>query len=920
MTAERMSRLGRLLDEVLALEAAQRPVWFDTLGGEDAELRPVVEQLLSQAAALEAADFLGTLPKLTLTGLGAEPALTPAHSPGDAIGPYWLERELGRGGMATVWLAERLDRMLKRKVALKLPHQGVAREQLAQRLERERDILSSLEHPNIARLYDAGVAEDGQPFLALEYVEGVPIDGYAHEHALDLRQRLNLFLQVARAVAYAHARLVLHRDLKPSNILVTRDGQVRLLDFGVAKLLADGAAHETELTQLGGRALTPDYASPEQIRGEPLTTASDTYSLGVVFYELVCERRPYKLTRSSMGALEEAILAADPVRPSRAAPSGLAPGLAGDVDTIILKMLEKAPTARYATVNAAIDDVERHLAGQPVLARPDSAWYRARKFIRRNRALVTAGAAVVTAIVLGAAAALWQERAARLEAARAEASAQEARFEARVARANHEFLSQIFGDAMRGGASSAMRARLDRARELLQRRYADEPIIYALLLLELAGRYDEAGLDDRQEEVMKEFGAIAERTGDPSLLATNECIVAYDAIQADQVEEARPHVVRGLMWMSKPSLPLTDAMFECLRADAMLATRTGDRVRAVSQMQKLLRRIEDDGLTKTNLYIVSLGSLAFVYEMGGQFAEALDVSRKALALDDTLGSLDTLSAYIERQRTSQLLFALGRIADARAEDEKLSADFRSSGEGGDTLPYYFLFGFALHALATNELASAIELSQLTIAQSEKASAPSGVLSGRRLLAEIYLRAGRPTDAESELAKVETLAKKSTQRPRQAVNALRIGLADLERGNDPVAIKNQLESLRTALRLVGDPVLVESSTRLAVLQGRLALGQGLLAVGEVDAASQAANDALALARLAVLPGQTSAWVGEATLLRARVARAAGHPEQGRALASEAEKQFSDNLSPTHPLRLEAQALAVEAGPPSQSRVQ
>jgi eukaryotic-like serine/threonine-protein kinase len=918
LTAERMSRLGRLLDEVLVLEASQRGAWLDTLGGDDAELRPVVQELLSQAASLEAADFLGTLPKLTLTGLLAEPARTPAHSPGEAVGPYWLERELGRGGMGTVWLAERLDRTLKRKVALKLPHQGVAREQLAQRLARERDILSSLEHPNIARLYDAGVSEDGQPFLALEYVEGLPIDSYAHEHTLELRQRLGLFLQVARAVAYAHARLVLHRDLKPPNILVTLDGQVRLLDFGVAKLLQDGAARETELTQLGGRALTPDYASPEQIRGESLTTASDIYSLGVVLYELVCERRPYKLTRSSMGALEEAILAADPIRPSRAAQPRFARALAGDVDTIILKMLEKDPAARYATVNAVIDDIERYLGGQPVLARPDSAWYRARKFIRRHRVLVSAGAAVVTAIVVGAAAALWEARVARLEAARAEASAQEARFEARVARANHEFLTQIFGDAMRGGETSAMRARLDRARELLQRRYTDEPIIYALLLLQLAGRYDEAGLDEREEEVMKEFAAIAEKTGDPSLLATNECIVAFDALQANDIEKARPHVEKGLVWMNQPSRPLTDASFECLRADAMLAMKTGNGARAVAQMQELLRRIENAGLTKTTLYLASLGSLAFVYTLGGQFAEALNVSRKKIALDETLGSEDTLGAYIERQRAVQLLFVLGRLSDARAEDEKLLADFRKSGEGSDALPD-FLYTFALHALAANDLKRAVALVEPAIAQFEKTRAAAGALASRLLLADAMFRAGRVGDAESELVKAEALAKTSTPRPRQTVNAERIRLALVERGKDPTAVKNQLNSLRTALQSIVDPIHVDPASRLAVLEGQYALGQGLLGVEDVAGAARLANESLALARLAVLPGQTSAWVGEATLLQARVERASGHPEQARALASEAEKEFSDNLAPSHPMRLEAQALALTAGQPNTSDV-
>jgi tRNA A-37 threonylcarbamoyl transferase component Bud32 len=911
LTAERMSRLGRLLDEALVLEPAQRAAWCDALAGADAELRAVVEELLAQAASLEEADFLGALPQLTLTGSLAEPPRAPSYAPGDKVGPYWLERELGRGGMGTVWLAERLDRTLKRKVALKLPHQGVAQEQLAQRLARERDILSSLEHPNIARLYDAGVAENGQPFLALEYVEGVPIDAYIRERARELRERLGLFLQVARAVAYAHARLVLHRDLKPPNILVTLDGQVRLLDFGVAKLLQDGTARETELTQVAGRALTPDYASPEQIRGESLTTASDIYSLGVVFYELVCERRPYKLTRSSMGALEEAILAADPVRPSRAAPPALGRALAGDLDTIILKMLEKAPAARYATVNAAIDDVERHLSGQPVLARPDSAWYRARKAIRRHRVFFSAAMAVVTAIVLGAAGALWQARVARLNAARAEASAQQARFETRVAYANQEFLSKMLGDAIRGGESSVMGARLDRARELLKKRYADEPIIYALLLLSLAGRYDEVGLNDREDEVMKEFAAIAEKTGDPSLLATNECIDAFDALQANDVEKARPHVTRGLMWMNQPGRPSTDVMFECLRADAMLAEKTGDRVRAVSRMQELLRRIESDGMMKSGLYLASLGSLAYVYSLGGQFDDALDVSRQKFALDEVLGSQETNGAYIERVRTSQLLFVLGRIADTRAADEKFLIDFHASGEGSETLPVY-LNGFAQHAIAANELARALELIERTLVEPETSQVALAEFANRLVLMDALLQAGRLADAQAELKKVEALAKNAKPGPGQRLYLARIRLALAEKEGNSAVVRNALDSLRTALEAIPDPVNTDPRVRVAVVQGRLALGRGFLAVGDLDAATRLADQLAALAKLAVLPGQTSAWVGQATLLQALVQGASGHPEQARALAAEAEKQFSDTLSLRHPLRLQAQALALGGG--------
>ena len=238
---------------------------------------------------------------------------------GKQFGPYRVLALLGHGGMGSVWLAERVDGLFTRQVALKLVHPALKSRVMSERFAREREILASLNHPNIARLLDAGFAEDGQSYLALDYVAGTPLTTYCDEPRLSVRERLELFRQVLSAVQYAHAHLVIHRDLKPANILVTEEGQVQLLDFGIAKLLSEGEAKETELTQLGGRALTPDYAAPEQIAGAPITTAADVYALGVMLYELLTGERPYKLKRDSRGALEEAILEADPVAPSRTA-------------------------------------------------------------------------------------------------------------------------------------------------------------------------------------------------------------------------------------------------------------------------------------------------------------------------------------------------------------------------------------------------------------------------------------------------------------------------------------------------------------------------------------------------------------------------------------------------------------------------
>jgi serine/threonine protein kinase len=375
--------------------------------------------MLDEAIDLPASHFLRTMPKLDAAGEDEADAC--AERINDLVGPYRLIRKLAEGGMGAVWLAERCDGMVQRPVALKLPHGTWQREALAERLAREREILATLNHSNIARLYDAGLTADGRPYLALEYVDGCHIDEHCDRNQLDLRARLRLFLQVAGAVASAHSRLVVHRDLKPSNILVTDDGQVKLLDFGIAKLLEQSVAQETELTQISGRALTPDYASPEQIAGEPIGTASDVYSLGVLLYKLLTGSQPYKLRRNSRVALEDAIMQAEPTLPSEAAANrSQLKMLRGDLDTIVLQALKKRPEQRYATVNAFAEDIERYLDGRPVLARPDSRWYRLSKYVLRNRVAVGAAAIVLLTLLAGAGLALWQARIALAEKQRAE--------------------------------------------------------------------------------------------------------------------------------------------------------------------------------------------------------------------------------------------------------------------------------------------------------------------------------------------------------------------------------------------------------------------------------------------------------------------------------------------------------------------
>lgn len=410
LSAAQMAQMSRLLDEVIDLDSAGRLRWLERLSPDYAELLPALRQALLDGGGAGSSLDLNTLPKIG-AGPGDTIIAVGGLEPGSRIGPYQLVRMLGAGGMAEVWLARRADGAYEREVALKLPMLSQLRRDLSERFAHERNILAGLEHVNIARFYDAGITPDGLPYLAMEFVPGQPITAWCDAHHLGVRERIKLFLQVLDAVQYAHARQVIHRDIKPSNILVTEAGQVRLLDFGIAKLLAadDGRA---QLTHLYGRALTPAYASPEALFGDPADALSDVYSLGVVLYELLTGNMPYRhKTGSTLETLERSITDSRVQRPSgQVSPKAgtarsttsvkLARRLRGDLDAIVLKTLAPDHQERYDSVTALADDLHRYLSGEPVEARTDSPAYQTGKFLVRHRIAVAIG--VVATVALAA--------------------------------------------------------------------------------------------------------------------------------------------------------------------------------------------------------------------------------------------------------------------------------------------------------------------------------------------------------------------------------------------------------------------------------------------------------------------------------------------------------------------------------------
>ncbi|MEI8159059.1 MAG: serine/threonine-protein kinase, partial [Burkholderiales bacterium] len=421
LNTQTLRRLSPLLDQALELPEAERIPWLRGLGAEFADLVPILEGMLNPKAALQVDQVLQGIEQFQTQALQQQP-----HQPGEIIGPYRLKQRVGEGGMGEVWLADRTDGSLKREVALKLPTIYDQSRILLERFARERDILAALNHPHIASIYDAGISDIGQPYLALEYIGGAQsITAYARTALLDAKARVALIQQVCTAVQYAHANLVIHRDIKPGNVLVTPEGKAVLLDFGIAKLLETPTQHveESDLTRHEGRSLTLSYAAPEQITGAPISTATDTWALGVLLYELLAGERPFQGANPS--EIDQAVRTQESKPPSQCQHGVinlLGKGLARELDTIVLKALKKQPEERYSTVIALSDDLQRWLDGQPVLAKPDSLWYRSRKFVTRNRWGVAFGSAAIALLMVTSGVAAYQAHLARVESARAVAA------------------------------------------------------------------------------------------------------------------------------------------------------------------------------------------------------------------------------------------------------------------------------------------------------------------------------------------------------------------------------------------------------------------------------------------------------------------------------------------------------------------
>ncbi|HXW05119.1 MAG TPA: serine/threonine-protein kinase, partial [Vicinamibacterales bacterium] len=693
---EDWSRIDAILDEVLDLEPSARAEAISRACGGDPRLRGEIERLVAADAAADR--FLET-PAVEYAGAlvsAGEAGVADTEREGMIVGPYRLLKEIGRGGMGRVYLAERADGQFEQQVALKLVGAGPRGTEVQERFLRERQILARLQHPNIARLLDGGMMPDGRPYFAMEYVAGHPITAYCDARALDVRARLRLFTEVCEAVQYAHQNLVVHRDLKPSNTLVTGQGAVKLLDFGIAKVLhEDDSPADGTLTRLGTGPMTPEYAAPEQVRGEPVTTATDVYALGALAYELLTGHGPHRLTRLTASEVERAIAERDVERPSAALgrdrtgqaapataeaiarargtdPARLRRQLRGDLDTILLRALQKDPARRYASAGALLDDIRRYLAGLPIAARRDSVGYRTAKFLRRHALVAGAAVLVLVSLVAGLIGTAWQARLASQEAAKA--------------REVSRFLSSLFevaDPALANPADITARELLDRGARRVETDLAKQPEVQAEMLLLLGRIYRELGVFDRAQPLLQRSLELREtsRWPDDASLADASAELARLWLEMGKPDEAERLQRETLERRRRRLGPDHPDVGRTMRDLALVLANRGAYDEA-ERLQRDALALHERTFGEEHVEIASdLEGLQSILRSRGQTEAATEVARRVLAMRQTLLGNDHLETATAMNNLAILLYDRWELAEAeRLYRHVLDFDLRRLGE------------------------------------------------------------------------------------------------------------------------------------------------------------------------------------------------------------------------------------------------
>jgi serine/threonine-protein kinase len=891
-TPEQWRSISAYLDQALELEEPERAQWLAALAQNDPAMAALLSRVLAEREQEGFSHFLAGPTPIPLD------EIQHATLMGRKVGPYLIEAEVGRGGMGSVWRARRADGRFEGSVAIKFVHAAWIGRIGEQRFFTEGKLLGHLDHPNIARLIDAGVLDATQPYLVLEYVEGEPIDAYCDRQELGAEERVQLFLSVLAAVAHAHSHLIVHRDIKPANIYVTCDGTVKLLDFGIAKLLDDEAG-SAALTKSRATALTPHYAAPEQLLGQAVSTATDVYSLGLVLYMLLTGTHPFSADTRSTSELLRAVLADSPPRASSVAkmPTIRGASLKGDLDTILAKALKKDAAERYAAVAAFAEDLRRFLFHQPISARADTVPYRIAKFVRRNRGSVVAALLVAIGLIATSAFALTQMHSARAQRDIAVA-------EARHANAQADLTQYILDDKLSRLSPEAESERLHRARQFLAARFRDQPLLAARLLIDVSGNYIDIGDFRTAADVSAEAERIGHRFDDASILGQLACIRTEDLAIARDFIAARAQLAQGLLQMRRLNPVPPDMEAECALAESFVVQADGDFARAIDRLRTTVADLDRAGMQGSARYLATSNDLARALSIAGQYHDAWEVGSRNVSQVSEMGRADT-NAYIAYvngvcvalRDGGQPTRALAYIdaSTAKVRHDVAYADMGAGSEGCWALSRLNRGEAQQAEPAILEAASKAEQGGVTYQVALlRASAVIAALARADLAAAEVRWAELLPDEEHRLA--------ANERGIEVVRLLLVSARlDMARNRPDEALKSldRAGDLIASRRQRTNP----DARELEALRSST-----LIAMQRYVEAEQHAQAALELARISAVDPKSSSWIGEALVLRARAEAALGRKAASATAAREALPHLLQNLDADHPIIVLARTLA------------
>jgi eukaryotic-like serine/threonine-protein kinase len=891
--------LSPYLDQALAMTDDERTAWLSAFAERNPALAAQVRVLLDEHRLLAEEGFLEKGPP----ALSSAPGLA-----GQTVGPYTLISQIGEGGMGSVWLAERNDGRFERRVAVKFLRVAVAGRGGEQRFKREGSILGRLVHEHIAELVDAGVSPAGQPYLILEYVEGDHIDRYCDDRMLDVEARLQFFLDVLVAVAHAHANLIVHRDIKPSNVLVSKDGQVKLLDFGIAKLL-EGEGQEglaTLLTVEGGRVMTPEYAAPEQVTGAPVTTATDVYALGVLLYLLLTGQHPAGSGSHSPADLVKAIVDTEPTRPSRIAsrteaqettnnaarrattPEKLSRLLGGDLDTIVAKALKKNPQERYASVTAMADDLRRYLRHEPISARPDTITYRAAKFVRRNRTVVALTALALVATLAGVTGTVMQTRTARRQ--RDFAFRQLSRAEA-----INDLNSLLLSDLAPSGKPFTVDELLARAEHIVGRQHGGSDADRLEMLISIGRQYTVQDEYEKGRQLLEEAHNRALALPEPSTRARASCALAQALSRGADLARSEALFQEGIRELPNEPMFALDRV-NCMLLGGEIAQNRGDASEGVARAQAAERLLKQWPDRSELLELNTTLFLAESYRAAGRLREANSAFEQAATRLTALGRDDTQKASTLFNNWGVALTVAGRPLDAEKALSRAIAISRDN-QSEQTVSPMLLVNYARALQDLERLEEAGDYAERGYAKALQSGDNMAIGQGLLLRASIYRGQGDLEQSARMLSEVE-------QRLRRSLPAAHIAFASLA---SQQSLNAQARGdAATAMQLANQAVSITEPLVKAGRAGAFYLQTFLIRRSEIelgashpDEAAADAAQALSTLQADTPPGTFSSYLGRAYLALARALDAQGKKDEAHAAALSAVVQLQNACGPEHP---------------------